>query len=86
MSFLKAIPVWLDEKLFLKKNILDGLAEIEKYDKKKIKILFPEHHLSHAASAFFSSPFKKAAILTIDGVGEWSTATLSMGQKNKIKL
>jgi carbamoyltransferase len=86
ISFLKAIPVWLDEKLFLKKNILDGLAEIEKYDKKKIKLLFPEHHLSHAASTFFSSTFKDSAILTIDGVGEWSTATISVGEGNKIKL
>ena len=86
ISFLKAIPVWLDEKLFLKKNILDGLSEIEKYDKKKIKLLFPEHHLSHAASAFFSSPFKDSAILTIDGVGEWSTATIGVGGGNQIKL
>ena len=86
ISFLKAIPLWLDEKLFLKKNILDGLAEIEQYDKKKIKLLFPEHHLSHAASAFFSSPFKDSAILTIDGVGEWSTATIGVGEGNQIKL
>lgn len=86
ISFLKAIPLWLDEKLFLKKNILDGLAEIEQYDKKKIKLLFPEHHLSHAASAFFSSPFKNSAILTIDGVGEWSTATIGVGKGNQIKL
>ena len=86
ISFLKAIPVWLDEKLFLKKNILDGLAEIEQYDKKKIKLLFPEHHLSHAASTFFSSTYKDSAILTIDGVGEWSTATIGVGEGNQIKL
>jgi len=66
-SFLKAMPVWLNEKLFLKKNILDGLNEIEPFNKKKLKLLFPEHHLSHAASAFYPSPFKESAILTIDG-------------------
>jgi carbamoyltransferase len=71
-SFLTAIPVWLKEKMFLKKLIYDGLSGIEKYDKKKLTLLFPEHHLSHAASAFYPSPFSEAAILTIDGVGEWA--------------
>ena len=84
-SFLKAMPVWLNEKLFLKKNILDGLNEIEPFNKKKLKLLFPEHHLSHAASAFYPSPFKESAILTIDGVGEWSTASIGLGSENKIK-
>ena len=73
LSFLKAIPVWLNEKMFLKKLIYDGLKEIGSYDRKKLKLLFPEHHLSHAASAFYPSPYEKSAILTIDGVGEWST-------------
>jgi carbamoyltransferase len=86
VSFVKAIPVWLNEKLFLKKMIYEGLAGIQKFDRKKIKLLFPEHHLSHAASAFYPSPFKEAAVLTIDGVGEWSTATISYGEKDKIKL
>ncbi len=85
-SFVKAIPVWLDEKLFLKKKIYDGLAQLENFDKKKVKILFPEHHLSHAASAFYPSPFKEAAILTIDGVGEWATASISHGKDGNIKL
>lgn len=85
-SFLKAIPVWLNEKMFLKKLIFDGLKEIEKYDKKKVKLLFPEHHLSHAASAFFVSPYKESAILTIDGVGEWNTSTIGMGSGNKIEI
>ena len=68
-QFIVSIPVWLKEKMFLKKMLYEGLAEIEKYDKKKLKLLFPQHHLSHAASAFYPSPFKDAAILTIDGVG-----------------
>ena len=54
--------------------------------KKKLNLLFPEHHLSHASSAFFSSSFNKSAILTIDGVGEWSTASIGLGEKNKIKF
>ncbi|MDQ3064184.1 MAG: carbamoyltransferase [Acidobacteriota bacterium] len=83
-SFLTAIPVWLKEKMFLKKLLRDGLREIEPYNKKKLKLLFPEHHLSHAASSFFVSPFEKAAILTIDGVGEWATASICLGEKNKI--
>lgn len=86
ISFLKAIPVWLNEKMFLKKLIYDGLKEVENYDKKKVKLLFPEHHLSHAASAFFASPYEESAILTIDGVGEWSTASISSGAGNTITI
>ena len=84
-SFIRAIPVWIREKLFLKKEIFDSLKEVEQYDRKKIKLLFTEHHLSHAASAFYPSIFQKAAILTIDGVGEWATASISLGDGNKIK-
>lgn len=86
LSFIKAIPVWLNEKIFLKKLIIDNLKEIQNFDKRKVKILFPEHHLSHAASAFYVSPFKSSAILTIDGVGEWSTASIAYGEEGKIKL
>lgn len=86
LSFIKAIPVWLNEKIFLKKLITDHLKEIGPFDKKKVKLLFPEHHLSHAASAFFVSPYKHSAILTIDGVGEWSTASIALGDGNNIKL
>ena len=86
VSFLKAIPVWLNEKMFLKKLILDGLKEISDYDRKGVKLLFPEHHLSHAASAFYPSPYEKAAILTIDGVGEWCTASIGIGEGNNIKI
>lgn len=85
VSFAKAMPVWLNEKMFLKKLIREGLSEIEGYDKKKLNLLFPEHHLSHAASAFYPSPFEESAILTIDGVGEWSTASISFGRQNSIE-
>lgn len=85
-SFLKAIPVWLNEKIFLKKKIYDGLKDVGAYSKEKVKLLFPEHHLSHAASAFFPCPYQKAAILTIDGVGEWCTASIGLGEGNKIKI
>ncbi|WP_343633248.1 carbamoyltransferase [Fluviicola sp.] len=86
VSFLKAIPVWINEKMFLKKMIHDGLKEVGKYDKKKVKMLFPEHHLSHAASAFYPSSFPESAILTIDGVGEWCTASIGLGKGEKIEL
>ena len=86
VSFLKAIPVWINEKLFLKKLIYNGLKEIGDFDKKKINLLFPEHHLSHAASAFYPSNFDESAILTIDGVGEWCTASIGYGKENGIKF
>jgi len=86
LSFLKAIPVWLDEKLFLKKKLFDGLKTVGKYEKSKVKLLFPEHHLSHAASAFYPSPYEKSAILTIDGVGEWCTASIGLGDASKITI
>lgn len=85
-SFLKAIPVWIKEKMFLKKLIYDGLKEVGAYDKSKVTLLFPEHHLSHAASTFFPSPHEKSAILTIDGVGEWCTASIGLGEGNKISI
>ena len=86
ISFAKAMPVWLREKMFLKKLIHEGLSEIEPYSKKDLKLLFPEHHLSHSASAFYPSPFQDSAILTIDGVGEWSTASISHGVGKEIKV
>jgi carbamoyltransferase len=85
-SFLTSMPVWIKEKMFLKKIIRDHLNDIANTGKKKIKLLFPEHHLSHAASAFYVSPFEKAAILTIDGVGEWATTSICMGEGNKITV
>jgi len=86
LSFLKSMPVWIREKLFLKRIIHEELEKIDGYDKSKVKFLFPEHHLSHAASAFYSSPYQNAAILTIDGVGEWATASISMGKGNSIEI
>ncbi len=85
-SFVTAMPVWIKEKIFFKKLIYKALEEVEAYDKKKVKLLFPEHHLSHAASAFYPSPFEEAAILTIDGVGEWATATIARGKGKDIQI
>lgn len=86
VSFIRAIPVWLNEKMFLKKLIYDGLKEVGPYNKKKVKLLFTEHHLSHAASAFLPSPFEKSAILTIDGVGEWCTASIGLGENGQVTM
>ena len=85
-SFVMSMPVWIKEKIFLKDILYKELNAIEKFDRKKIKLLFPEHHLSHAASAFFPSQYKDAAILTVDGVGEWATASICHGDGNKIKV
>lgn len=86
-SFLTSIPVWLNEKMFLKRLIhKELLAMDELYDKGKVKLLFPEHHLSHTASAFYPSGFDDAAILTIDGVGEWATASVCHGTGKDIKI
>jgi carbamoyltransferase len=86
ISFLKAMPAWMREKLFLRNIIKDELEDIADYDRKKLKVLFPEHHLSHAASAFYPSPYQDAAILTIDGVGEWATASICHGKGNENSL
>ena len=101
-SFVMAIPVWLKEKLFLKDTLIKEFANIEcelsgtdKSDKKSFKLLkeevakkllFAEHHQSHAGSAFFPSPFKTAAIINMDGVGEWVTTSIMHGQDNDIKV
>ena len=86
VSFIKSMPVWLKEKMFLKRIMHEELEKIEGYDKSKVKFLFPEHHLSHAASAFYSSPYQEAAIVTIDGVGEWATASIGIGRGNSIEI
>lgn len=85
-SFLKSIPVWMKEKLFLRRQIIQGLSKIEKFDKKNLRLLFTEHHLSHAASAFYPSNFEESAILTVDGVGEWSTCSIAHASDGKIKF
>ena len=77
ISFLKAIPVWINEKCFLKRRFYFGLKTL-KYDKKQLKLLFTEHHLSHAASAFYLLLMKIQLSLTIDGVGEWCTASIGI--------
>jgi carbamoyltransferase len=82
-SFITAMPVWIKEKLFARKMIRDELQEIGIHNP---KLLFPEHHLSHAASAFFPSPFDESAIITVDGVGEWATTTICKGENNKITV
>ncbi|SDS42305.1 carbamoyltransferase [Gramella sp. MAR_2010_147] len=82
-SFMKAMPVWLKDKLFFRRMIN---SELKKIGFPRLKLLFPEHHLSHAASAFYPSPFQEAAILTIDGVGEWANLTIGYGSGNKIKI
>lgn len=85
-SFITAMPVWIKEKMFLKRMIREELTKLG-YDKKKpVRMLFPEHHLSHAASAYYPSPFEKAAILTVDGVGEWATASICLGEGKDISI
>src|SRR5271155_2016271 len=79
-SFCKAMPVWLKEKLHLPRVIQEGLPGL------KGRLVFTDHHESHAASAFFPSPFEEAAILTLDGVGEWTTSSCGVGSGRTIKL
>ena len=86
VSFSKAVPIWLRDKLFQKIKIINELKNIEKNINFEDKLHFSEHHLSHAASAFFPSPFKEAIILTADGVGEWATTTVAIGKENKLNI
>jgi carbamoyltransferase len=80
-SFMMAMPLWLGEKLHLRRDIKRGLGS-----RLKNRVVFLEHHESHAASAFLPSPFEEAAILTLDGVGEWATASFGVGRGNRIEL
>ena len=82
-SFLKAMPIWLKEKLFLKRHLKKHLKSLKQAT---ATLYFPEHHLSHSASAFFPSPFEEATILTVDGVGEWASLTIGYGKGNSIKV
>ena len=79
-SFLTSIPVWLKEKMFLKRMLHEELEKIGNYNKRKAKLLFTEHHLSNAARAYYNATFEDEAILTIDGVGEWATASICYGR------
>ena len=86
LSFKTSMPIWLRDKLFQKKLIIDELKKLSLEKINNDKILFSEHHFSHASSAFFPSPFKEAVILTIDGVGEWATTTIGYGKDNTLSI
>jgi carbamoyltransferase len=84
-SFLAAMPIWLKEKLFLKRTLRDELSKLVDTDQPELpKLLFAEHHQSHAASAFYPSPYERAAVLCLDGVGEWATTTAWLGNGNDL--
>jgi len=86
VSFVNSMPIWMKEKLFLKQQLIDALQIIEPLKDIGKRLLFPEHHLSHAASAYYPSPFSEAAILTIDGVGEWATLSICHGKGKDIEV
>ncbi len=86
IQFTKAMPLWMKEKLFQKKLLIDYLKDIDLKFKDEKKVFFSEHHMSHAASAFFPSPFNEAVILTADGVGEWATSTVAIGKNNNVEI
>ena len=85
-SFCMAMPVWLKDKLFQKKMLFNELKKHDNNFNDNKKIFFSDHHLSHAASAFFPSPFEEAVVLTADGVGEWATTTVAIGKGNNLKI
>lgn len=85
-SFAMALPVWVNEKLFQKKLLRDELKAIGGFLMPEEKILFSEHHQSHAASAFYPSPYEEAVVLTADGVGEWATTSLSVGRGKNLEI
>ena len=86
VQFSKAMPTWLREKLFQKKLLYESLKKQDPLFKDQDKIGFCEHHISHAASAFYPSPFEEAIVLTADGVGEWATTTVAIGKKNNLEI
>ena len=86
VSFSKAMPLWIKEKLFQKNLLFNKLKEHDENYKSDENIFFSDHHLSHAASAFFPSPFEEAVILTADGVGEWATTTVALGKNNNLEI
>ena len=86
VSFAKAMPLWIKEKLFQKNFLFNKLKEHDENYKSENNIFFSDHHLSHAASAFFPSPFDEAVVLTADGVGEWATTTVAIGKKNNLEI
>ncbi len=86
IQFSKSVPIWLREKLFQKKMLMDLLKQHDDNFNNPKKIFFSEHHLSHAASAFFPSPYEEAIVLTADGVGEWATTTVAIGKGNNLEI
>ena len=86
VSFAKAMPIWIKEKLFQKNLLFNKLKQHDQNYKSDQNIFFSDHHLSHAASAFFPSPFDEAVVLTADGVGEWATTTVAVGKNNKLEI
>ncbi len=86
ISFAKAMPLWIKEKLFQKNLLFNKLKAHDKNFKSDQNIFFSDHHLSHAASAFFPSPFNEAVVLTADGVGEWATTTVAVGKDNNLEI
>ena len=86
VSFAKAMPIWIKEKLFQKNHLFNKLKEHDQNYISDKNIFFSDHHLSHAASAFFPSPFEEAVILTADGVGEWATTTVAVGKNNNLEI
>jgi carbamoyltransferase len=86
ISFSKSIPLWIKEKLFQKKFLFDYLKQHDDNYKSDKNLFFSDHHTSHASSAFFPSPFKEAIVLTADGVGEWATTTIAIGNDNNLKI
>ncbi len=85
-AFVKHMPEWISEKIFFKKLLKDGLKDVNRGQYKKAKLLFSEHHLSHAAWAYYTSPFQDSAVLTIDGVGEWTTTSIFNAKGNNIEV
>ena len=85
-SFCKAMPIWLGEKLFQKNLLFKKLKQHDELFNDTKKIMFSDHHLSHAASAYYPSPFNEALVLTADGVGEWATTTLALAKNNKVEI
>jgi carbamoyltransferase len=86
ISFMKSMPIWIKEKLFMKKLLFDSLKEIDPNYISDKNIFFSEHHLSHAASAYYPSNFQDSIVLTADGVGEWATTTVALGKNNDLKI
>lgn len=85
-AFVNALPVWVRQKIFLKQELRKALRALGPYDAERTPLLFSQHHLSHAASAFYASPFDAAAVLTVDGVGEWATASIAHGTDTDLTL